>query len=126
MPYFVSDSLYFAETLPQILVPGCNQGSVDSFNTIDAATLSNGAYTAEEVAANPFCFGAAFAVAELPLVTGLPLTELTSLIGPLTDALTNSNCASIASVNQSALSLCPGFSFYGGPTGAVAPGAVQS
>ncbi|KAI9658792.1 MAG: hypothetical protein M1821_002352 [Bathelium mastoideum] len=126
IPYFVADILYFSETQPEISIPGCNKGTVDSFSPIDIAALTNGAYTAEQAAASPFCFAAEFALAELPLVTGLPLATLTSAIAPLTSILSGQNCQAIGSVNQSALTVCPGFSLYGGPTGPVAPGAVQS
>lgn len=121
-----ADILYFAATQPEILTVGCNQGRVNSYNAIDVKTLTNGAYTAQQVAANPVCFASAFAKAELPLLTGLSSTTLAPLNTALNNILSASNCASIGSVNQSALVACPGFSFYGGPTGPVAPGAIQS
>lgn len=119
-----TDILYFAQTQPEILIPGCNQGKVNSFNAIDINTLTSGAYTAKSAAANPVCFATTFAKAELPLLTGV------SNLGPVSSALDNVikslNCPAISKVNQSALTVCPGFSFYGGPTGPVAPGAIQS
>ena len=122
----MADIDYFAETAPQILLPGCNKGTVDSYSTLDVAALTNGAYTADQATANPFCFAAEFAVAELPSLTGLSIASLTSAIAPLTSILSSSNCTAIGSVNQSALTVCPGFTLYGGPTGPVAPGAIQS
>lgn len=67
-------------------------------------------------------------MAELPLITGLNINTapLSTLVNQLSTTLTKMGCASIGSVNQSALTACPGFSFYGGPTGPVAPGAIQS
>ena len=124
--YFQTDILYFAETVPEVLEIGCNKGAVNTFSPIDPYQLTSGAYTAQQVAANPFCFAAAFSKAEIPLLTGLS----TSALGPLNtlfDSLTSGmNCAAIGAVNQSALTACPGFSFYGGPTAPVAPGAIQS
>ncbi|KAL9094518.1 MAG: hypothetical protein Q9165_003077 [Trypethelium subeluteriae] len=126
IPYFITDIAYFTETALQINLPGCNKGTVNSYSIIDPALLTNGAYTAEQAAANPFCFAVEFALAELPLITGLSISELASLIGPLTSPLSGLNCTPIGSVNQSALTVCPGFSLYGGPTGTVANGAIQS
>lgn len=121
-----TDILYFAQTQPEINLPGCNHGAVNTYNTIDPKTLTNGAYTAQQVAANPLCFATQFAVAEIPLITGLSSSALSSSIKSLQGALSSQGCATIGSVNQSALTACPGFSLYGGPTGPVAPGAIQS
>ncbi|KAK5150275.1 hypothetical protein LTS14_010251 [Recurvomyces mirabilis] len=126
IPYFLTDILYFSMTNPQINSVGCNQGRVDSYNTIDAATLSNGAYTAAQAAANPVCFATEFAIAEIPSLTGLPATAVAPLTKTLQGLTSGLNCKAIGSVNQTALSICPGFAFYGGPTGPVAPGAIQS
>ncbi|KXL42991.1 hypothetical protein M433DRAFT_156311 [Acidomyces richmondensis BFW] len=126
IPYFDADILYFAETQPEILDIGCNQGQVNSYNSISAETLSDSAYTASQLAKSPLCFAIEFALAELPGLTGLSsfvLAPLTSAISSVTSSL---NCASIGSVNTSALTACPGFSLYGGPTGPVAPGAIQN
>ncbi|KAF2086698.1 hypothetical protein K490DRAFT_44011 [Saccharata proteae CBS 121410] len=126
IPYFQTDILYFAETQPEILAVGCNTGAVNSYDKIDPAALTGGAYTADQVAASPLCFANQFALVELPLITGLSdvvLQPLTSLMSSLTGDM---GCAKIGSVNQSALAACPGFSFYGGPTAEVAAGAIQS
>ena len=111
--------------MPEVLELRCNHGAVNTFNTIDAATLSNGAYTAEQAAKSPLCFASAFAKVEIPLITGLSNSALKPLFDTLNTLTGNMNCASIGSVNQSALTACPGFSFYGGPTGPVAKGAIQ-
>ena len=128
IPYFEADILYFAETQPEILTIGCNKGKVNTYSTFDPAALTGGAYTAQQAAKNPVCFASQFAIAELPLITGLDASS--AALAPLVTALNTItkplNCASIGSVNQSALAACPGFSFYGGPTGPVAPGAIQS
>lgn len=121
-----TDILYFTETIPQINIPGCNQGKVDTYNNVDPSTLSNGAYTVEQAAANPLCFATEFALAELPGLTGLgsaALAPLTTVFNAVTSEL---DCTAIGSVNTSALSVCPAFSLYGGPKAKVAPGAIQS
>ncbi|KAF2716436.1 hypothetical protein K431DRAFT_307771 [Polychaeton citri CBS 116435] len=122
--YFNTDILYFAETVPEILSIGCNKGTVDSYDLLDPATLTNGADTAAQIAKNPVCFASSFAKAELPLITGLTQTALAPLT-KLLDGITG-DCSSIGTVNQSALAVCPGFSLYGGPNAPVAPGAIQS
>nr|ANZ54407.1 heme-thiolate peroxidase HTP3 [Leptoxyphium fumago] len=122
--YFNTDILYFAETAPEILGIGCNKGTVDSYDLLDPALLTNGATDAEQISKNPVCFASAFAEAELPLITGLDTTALQPLFTLLNNI--TGDCSSIGEVNQSALTICPGFSLYGGPTGPVAPGAIQS
>jgi len=105
---------------------GCNQGAVNTYNSIDPAVLTNGAYTAAQLAASPLCFSYELAIAELPGITGLSATQLAPLTTVLQSATASMNCAKIGSVNNTALTACPGFTFYGGPTGPVAPGAIQS
>jgi hypothetical protein len=122
----LTDVLYFTSTNPQLSLVGCNQGKVDTYQTIDASTLSNGAYTAAQAAANPLCFGTEFVLAELPGLTGLTSSLLAPLVSNLKSVTKALNCASIGSVNTSALALCPGFTLYGGPTAPVAAGAIQS
>lgn len=129
IPYFETDILYFAETVPQILEVGCNQGTVNSYNTISAETLSGGAYTAESVAEHPLCFAAASLTAGAQTLLGLPASSVATLDGLLSNVSSalGTTCPSFASNNSlSALTLCPGFSLYGGPTGVVAPGAIQN
>lgn len=122
--YFNADIIYFAQTVPEIIGIGCNKGTVDSYDLLDPAILTNGADTAAQIAKNPVCFASAFAKVELPLITGLDLSALSPLTNIL-DGLAG-DCSSIGTVNQSALTVCPGFSLYGGPTGPVAAGAIQS
>ncbi|KAK5675258.1 hypothetical protein LTS10_012019 [Elasticomyces elasticus] len=126
IPYFNTDVLYFASTNPELLLVGCNEGKVDTYQHIDASTLSNGAYTAAQAASNPICFATEFARLEIPALTGFTSTLLSPLTNVLNTVSKNLNCAKIGSVNTTALALCPGFSLYGGPTAAVAAGAIQS
>jgi len=124
IPYFEADIVSMAVTQPELLVVGCNQGTVNSFNAIDPATLSSGAYDAKAVAANPLCFTTSFLLAEAPGTFGLTpaqTAQLSSYAAPLL-----SGCPTISKVNTSAFTACPGFSLYGGPYAPVAPGAIQS
>lgn len=121
-----TDILAFASTVPEVLEVGCNKGAVNTFSPLDVAALTNGAYTAQQAAADPVCFASQFALAEVPLITGVSGAPLTTLVNQLSSTLSGQNCAAIKSINQSALTACPGFSFYGGITGPVAPGAIQS
>lgn len=123
-----SDVLYFISKYPSFLSIGCNQGQVNTFEPIDVSTLSNGAYTAAQVAANPWCFGTAFALGQLPSMIGLPLAGvlLAPLVKLLNGVLSQLSCPAMPSVNMSPLEACPGFALYDGPTAATAPGAVQT
>ncbi|KAM3415965.1 hypothetical protein BST61_g9455 [Cercospora zeina] len=128
VPYFFSDIGYFSQTVPEIFVVGCNKGRVNTFSPLDPFQLTNGAWTAQQAARNPICFANEFAKAQIPLLTGeRPQDTFAAPLFSALDAISRPlNCPSIGSVNQSALAACPGFSFYGGPTGPVAPGAIQT
>lgn len=126
VPYFVADILYFTETIPAINLPGCNLGKTDSYLGLGPEVLSNGAYTQADVAKNPLCFAMEYAIASLPGLTQLTSILLAPLLSQLTSVTSSLNCAPITSVNTTAFSVCPGFSLFGGPTGPVAPGAIQS
>jgi hypothetical protein len=110
--YFNLDILYFAETVPQILEVGCNQGKVSTYNTISADTLSGGAYTAAQVASNPLCFAAATIAAGGYSLLGLPSSvtgTLTSAVQGISSAL-GMTCPPITNLDLSELKACPGFS----------------
>lgn len=100
-------------------------GAVNTFSTFSPQTLSNGAYTASQAASNPLCFAVEYALANIPAVTGLSSTLLAPLTKQLNSAAASMNCASIGSVNTGPLGVCSGMSWYGGPSAAVAPGAIQ-
>jgi hypothetical protein len=128
IPYFNLDIGYFVETVPQLLEVGCNQGKVDTYDQISVSTISGGAYTAASVAANPLCFVVATLEAGAASLLGLPtssLSTLTTAIDGISSAL-GMTCPAITDLNLTELKACPGFSLYGGPTGKVAPGAIQS
>lgn len=115
IPYFQTDILYFAQKYPEILIPGCNQGTVNSFNPISVDTLSNGAYTAQSLASNPLCFASQLTAGGATSLLGLPLGS----VGKLTDALKTlggSGCKTVKNPDLSQLKNCPGFSLYGGPS----------
>jgi len=100
-------------------------GKVNTYNTIEASIISGGAYNAAQVAANPLCFSTEFLLNSIPLlgVSSAMAAQLKSVMAPISTTL---GCTPITNANTSALTGCPGFSMYGGPTGPVAPGAIQS
>ena len=126
IPYFVADINYFSETIPELNIPGCNLGQVNSYLGISPDELTSGAYNNASAAADPLCFASEYTLAALPGITGLTSTLLAPLTAQLSNVTSELNCAPVQSVNNSAFKLCPGFSFYGGPTGKVAPGAIQN
>ncbi|KJX94397.1 oxidase like protein [Zymoseptoria brevis] len=123
IPYFFSDVRYFAETQPEILAVGCNQGRVNSYNGIDPSVLSGGAYSSADVAKNPGCFASSFLAASAGQSSDSQIKAAASQISGLVSGL---GCAPITALNTTSFSLCPGFSRYGGPEGPVAPGAIQN
>jgi len=128
IPYFQTDILYFAETVPQIFAVGCNQGAVNTYNTFSAETISGGAYTTEFAAKNPICFATATLAAGASSLLGLSgggVTQLTSALNGVSKAL-GMTCPPITNLTLSEFNACPGFSLYGGPQGPVAPGAIQN
>lgn len=131
------DLLFFSEKHPEIISLGCNQGRVNSYNSIDPSKLTLGAYNASSVASNPACFGLQYGIrtmldAAVPsgLVGGLlaPVTTpLKTLLSGVLSSLADLGCAPIAAIDETVIdSICPGLSIYGGPTGPVAAAAIQS
>ena len=101
---------------------GCNTGTVDSFQVIDVAAMTNGAYTPASVLADPVCFGLAFANAQAKQLS-IVADVLFELILPIQNSL---GCVTIPNLDTSVSESCPGYGNYGGPTGPVAPGAIES
>jgi hypothetical protein len=93
---------------------------------IDPAAFSDNAYTFEQLVASPFCFAVEAFELEAPGFSGLSPDQLAPLTRYFDAAVAGMNCSSIGSVNRTIIAECPGFSFYGGPTGVVAPGAIQN
>lgn len=123
-----TDVLAFASKYPEIASVGCNRGRVNSYTAIDPSVLTGGAFTSQTAAANPICYGAQFALASYAQTSGISATKLARLTNALNSAGVLTGCPTISNANLTALrSACPGFmGFYGGPTGPVAPGAIQS
>lgn len=112
----------FAEGQEYTQTAGCNTGTVDSFQVIDVTAMTGGAYTPASALADPVCFGIAFANAQakkVPIVSDV----LFELILPIQNTL---GCVTIPSLDTSVSESCPGYSNYGGPTGPVAPGAIET
>ena len=127
VPYLEADILYYSQVTPEIPFPGCNDGEVNTYRSLDPATLTNGVFTKEKVAAQPLCFSLQYTHAFLPALTGLAstlLSPLTNAISALTSQL--GDCPAISSIDNSALEACPGFALFGGPTGPIAPGATPN
>ena len=122
-----ADILYLSELEPDAISVGCNQGRVNSYANIGAGVLTSGAYTDAQAALSPTCFGMQYAIADLPGLPGLASTVLSPLISQLTSSLSGlKNCPPITTLNKTALEACPGFTLFGGPTGPIAPGAIQN
>lgn len=128
IPYFEADILYLAEVEPRIISVGCNQGKVDTYNPISFESLTNGAATLSSVLANPFCFGIDFLETGAQAFFGLSDAQEAQLKSGLASAAKAANCpqSNITTTSFTQIKNCPGFSLYGGPTGPVAPGAIQS
>lgn len=91
---------------------------MNSFVTIDNAYAGYDFSTPSQ--------GVCFALAEVLGVVGLiPVVNLVVdlLVLPVQNAL---DCRTVPARNDSVADVCPGYSFYGGPTGTVAPGAIQN
>ncbi|KAK4498174.1 hypothetical protein PRZ48_010831 [Zasmidium cellare] len=127
IPYFALDIAYIAEQDPRIVLLGCNQGKVNTYNAISPELLTSGAYTTAEIIKNPVCFSTQFLAAFLPAATGLSATALAPLNTLLTSATgALGGCPAIPNANLSAFSFCPGATAYGGPTAPVFPGSIQN
>ena len=103
---------------------------MNTYQTIDPSSLTYGAYNFNTVTQDPGCFGLQYFVASLAQsnlpVSGL-LGSVASALTNVVNTLANMGCAPIGKINQAALDVaCPGQTIYGGPTGPVAPGAIQN
>lgn len=127
IPYFEADIVSMALKYPRILDIGCNMGTVDSYNSISIESLTNGEVTATDLLHNPFCSVARVLIGSSQALLGLTQAQANTLQTSLQPYLTGANCTgNYTSQSLTLLKNCPGFSLYGGPTGPVAPGAVQS
>lgn len=100
---------------------GCNTGTVNSFQLIDVASMTNGTYTDDQAAANPLCFAIAYANSQLTIPAASNVVQ--ELLLPIQNLL---GCVTVPGLNESVYDACPGYSVYGGPTGRVAAGAIQN
>ena len=109
----------FNEGQEYIGQPGCNQGTVNSYVAIN---VSDAQGSTTNPLFSPLCDGFAYANSEI--VDNIPVAGLVvqELLLPIQNAL---GCPTASSVNETAMQACPGYSLYGGPTGQVAPGAIQ-
>lgn len=97
--------------------PGCNQGTVNSF-----VEISSSYQDFDFSGLGSVCFAVA---AVLGITTVVPVVGnlVNELILPLQSTL---GCSNVPSRNDSVAEVCPGYTYYGGPTADVVPGAIQS
>lgn len=111
------DAGTFAEKTPGVSKPGCNQGTVNSYTDISTSYQDF-----DFSGLGSVCFAVA-AVAgittQVPVVGGL----VDNLLLPVQDLI---GCSNVPSRNDSVADVCPGYTFYGGPTADVVEGAIQS
>ena len=127
IPYFAADLLYFAAAQPEILNVGCNAGKVNTFGVISPEILTAGVATVTSVLESPFCFVTNFVEAAGTSLLGLSASQTSQLNPALQSAASAASCLPnpITTTSLTELQNCPGFSLYGGPTGPIAPGAIQ-
>ena len=120
----LSDDIdYLTANNPAIGQPGCNMGRVNSYTPINTTAMSGGAYSQQDVIEHPLCFGLAYSIATIDQVSGVVNDVYQEAVLPVQNAL---GCITAPEFNTTVGKACPGYSFFGGPTGPVAPGAVQS
>lgn len=98
-------------------------GEVNTFTQINTTNTALDSYDFAKPT-DSVCFALALAgeaLSALPVV-GVVVLVLNLLIAPVTNAL---SCPTVPSANASVGEVCPGYSFRGGPTGPIAPGAIN-
>lgn len=98
-------------------------GAVNTFTQINTTNTGLDSYDFSQPTES-VCYALAQAnkaLSDLPLV-GVVTLVLNLLITPITNAL---SCPTVPGVNDSVGEVCPGYSFRGGPTGPIAPGAIN-
>lgn len=98
-------------------------GAVNTFTSINTTNTALDSYDFSQPT-DSVCYALALAgdtLGKLPVV-GVVVLVLNLLIAPITNAL---NCPTVPSVNASVGEACPGYSFRGGPTAPIAPGAID-
>lgn len=113
----IADANTFATLESRVSGQGCNNGTVNSYTAIKPSTNSSD-YNPLSLTSD-LCY--AFAIMET-LAANAAGNIIELLVLPIQNAL---GCNTTAT-GQSVAEGCPGYSFYGGPTGPVAPGAIQS
>ncbi|KAK4625531.1 Dothistromin biosynthesis peroxidase dotB [Fulvia fulva] len=104
---------------PYTTPTGCNMGTVNSFTPLDTFNTSLAEYDFSKPT-DSVCYAIALVGTVLdnfPLVSVLDAL----LLLPFQNAL---DCPTLPAVDQSVGKACPGYSFRGGPTAPIAPGAI--
>ncbi|KAI5360403.1 Putative chloroperoxidase [Septoria linicola] len=113
-----ADGGVFGETTPESLQSGCNTGAVNSYTPINTAYQDFD--FSQPTAGVCFAVGSILGATNLLPVVG---DVVSMLILPLRNVL---DCPTVPVRNDSVADVCPGYSFYGGPTGEIAPGAIRN
>lgn len=115
IPFFETDLLGFAQQFPQILVPGGNTGTTNSFTPLNISALTGGVYNAQTLTQgnNLQCFAyQAMQQASPDMLKGLysdisgPLGLLTTQI---TDVIGGLGCPQLQSIDKSQFNQYPGY-----------------
>lgn len=107
----------FTELTPGVNKPGCNQGTVNSYVDISSSYQD---FDFSGLGSVCFAVGAVAGITDLvPVVNSL----VSQLLLPVQNLL---GCSTVPARNDSVADVCPGYTFYGGPTADIAPGAIQS
>lgn len=112
-----TDESVFANMTPAISKPGCNQGTVNSYVDISSSYQD---YDFSGLGSVCFAVAAVASVTDEVLIAGSLVSQLLLPVQNLID------CATVPSRNDSVADVCPGYSYYAGPSAAIAPGAIQS
>lgn len=111
------DADTFAALTPGVASPGCNQGTVNSYTEISSSYQD---FDFSGLGSVCFAVGSILGVTSNVPVVGALVNELILPVQNLLD------CSTVPGRNDSVADVCPGYSYYDGPTADVVPGAIQS
>ncbi|KAB8337131.1 hypothetical protein FH972_021435 [Carpinus fangiana] len=130
IPYFITDIIAFAKETPEIISVGCNQGKVNTYQHVGLDQLLPGLSGAGASLglSSPLCAPLNFLNTGAKSMYSLSDAKNTQLQNAIKPVASQIGCLldPLLKPSASQLQACPGFSLYGGPTGPVAPGAIQS
>lgn len=117
------DAATLQDKAPYTAQSGCNMGQVNTYTPFNNSDTNTSDYNFSDPG-DDLCYGISLAISAAGLdgQVGLAQYVADEILTPIQDAL---NCDVVTATNQTIGQACPGYSSYGGPTGPVAPGAVQ-